>query len=56
MMFECLTTRSATARKYNCGPSDVGACRPDACNPDVDSCGPDYGVDCMPECDPADDM
>lgn len=25
----------------------------DACRPEVAMCGPDYGVDCMPECDPA---
>ena len=24
------------------------------CNPS-ELCGPDYGVDCMPDCDPADD-
>ena len=25
----------------------------DPCRPEVALCGPDYGVDCMPECDPA---
>lgn len=24
------------------------------CDPNA-MCGPDYGVDCMPDCDPADD-
>lgn len=26
----------------------------DACRPEVAMCGPDYGTDCMPECDPSD--
>lgn len=25
-----------------------------ACRPEVALCGPDYGTDCMPECDPSD--
>lgn len=57
MTFDCLTNHHFMAKRDNCGPVDVGSCRPEGvCNPDVDMCGPDYGVDCMPECDPADDL
>ena len=45
MNIECLTVYK-NRNSYNycevlCGPNEM--------------CGPDYGVGCMPECDPADD-
>lgn len=42
---ECLTKSEIACEKESC---DI------LCNP-IDLCGPDYGTDCRPQCDPADD-
>ncbi len=32
------------------------SCSPNECSPvETTPCGPDYGSDCMPDCDPSDD-
>lgn len=50
-MFElnCLTNRVSLEQNSMCFPHSWGGCEP------AESCGPDYGVSCMPQCDPADD-
>ncbi len=42
---ECLTKSEIDCEKESC---DI------LCGP-TDLCGPDYGTDCRPQCDPADD-
>jgi len=46
-MFKCLTVQRGYSNSNDCGP-DWG------CSPEVSSCGPDYGEDCMPDCGPED--
>lgn len=45
-MFEWLN-QSPKKDKDGCWPEDYGTC-----DPETDSCGPDYGTSCMPDCDP----
>jgi len=43
---ECLTKTVALSM----------ACNPNECEPvETTPCGPDYGSNCMPDCDPSDD-
>lgn len=42
---ECLTKDNSSEESVSCWI---------LCNPN-ETCGPDYGTDCMPDCDPADD-
>ena len=61
MLIECLTDAVCSQSSGTCSPWS-GDCSPESpdchpdCNPEVESmCGPDYGVDCTPQCDPSDD-
>lgn len=54
-IIECLTQNANSAHiksTYLCTPEDP---TDDTCSPEYSACGPDYGVNCMPDCDPADD-
>lgn len=50
-IIECLT-QTTQIKNYLCVPEDP---TDDTCRPEWEACGPDYGVNCMPDCDPADD-
>ncbi len=60
MFIECLSQSECNQSLAACYPSDDCSpespdCHPD-CSPEVESlCGPDYGVSCVPQCDPSDD-
>lgn len=48
-----LTQSFSRSDDWACTPNN--GCRPDTpCKPEYALCGPDYGVDCMPDCDPDD--
>lgn len=47
MSFTCLTHHAKGSREDQCWPEDY-----DTCSPETDMCGPDYGSNCMPDCDP----
>ena len=55
---DCLTTEDdVNSCNSSCAPWLAGdPCSPDdECGPSDGLCGPDWGTDCGPECDPADD-
>ena len=47
MSFTCLTHHAKGSREDQCWPEDY-----DTCSPETDMCGPDYGSNCKPDCDP----